>query len=92
MKTKKIAYGLGVAILTFSLFNSSPVLADSFFKDLMKVSGNIAKKAGEAIEELGEKRKDSFFGKGLKIGGSINKAVGTAVEKAADELNEPEEK
>jgi len=90
MKTKLIGIGLAVSFFTCSFLTSTPVLADSFFKDAMKLGGAIYKKTGEAMDELGEKRKDSLIGKGLKIGGKINTAVGTAVEQSADDLDKKE--
>jgi hypothetical protein len=86
MKTKLIGLGLALAIFTGSFFTSVPVLADSFFKDAMKLGGKIYEKTGEAMEELGEKQKDSTLGKGLKIGGKVHKTMGTTLEKTANEL------
>lgn len=89
MRTKIIGIGLAASILTVSLITSTPVFADSFFKDAMKLGGEIYKKTGEAMEELGEKQKDSAIGKGLKFGGTIHKAVGNVMEEAADDLDKP---
>jgi hypothetical protein len=90
MKANLIGLGLAVTIFTGSFFTSTPVLADSFFKDAMKLGGEIYKKTGEAMEALGEKQKDSPLGKGLKIGGKVHKAVGKTLEKTADDLDKKE--
>jgi len=92
MKTTLIGLGLAATIFTSSFLTSTPVLADSFFKDALKLGGAITQRVGEGLEQMGEKKRGTTMGKGLKVGGKIYRGVGKVVEKGAQDFDEKDER